>query len=248
MNIEKTFKLEKEMTPIVSAWMRRKGMVVKAEFLGPSNSPIDLVGMIVDPVQHEKRVVARHWARIAWPGYANICLELPSMDSGQGMTAEDLCADVKERCRQDETSAWYRTVLEERKRNLGDLVKRRFVVEVAHGQYASNIDWMPLHKQLVAIELKLHRTQEVVYQAQRNKVITDDSYIAMPYTKAKRVLAKGVPANIADFGIGVIGVQKNRCVELLAPSSNGSVLDLGCQMHAVDKLWHHYRNEQKVAE
>lgn len=61
--------------------------------------------------------------------------------------------------------------------------------------------WMPIYRELVAIELKLARIADVIYQAKTNSHLVTHSYIAMPYKAAYRALDK---AKTAKVGVIVV--------------------------------------------
>src|SRR6185503_18728144 len=60
------------------------------------------------------------------------------------------------------------------------LIKQRFVKCTGTRLQRLN-GWMPLHKRLMAVELKLHRVEEALHQATANLMFADESYVALPH-------------------------------------------------------------------
>ena len=221
------FSLESEMTPLVDRWLQRQGMVTRSEFYLPWGV-VDLVGIAIDSSQNQKRLSFGQKGRIGSLARASVLLNLPDYDEGRGKSLRSLHKDFM--------GLIPMSKLDE---DLELLIKKRFVVRSSPKKYAKLNGWMPLQEKLIAVELKLDRVQDVIAQAVANKGLTENSYIALPYSKAKRVLAGSVPANISESGIGVIGVLSNRCIEMVEPSIMHKAEESAVQLHAVDRLWQH---------
>ena len=71
--------------------------------------------------------------------------------------------------------------------------------------------WMPLYSQVVAVEMKLTRMAEVVFQARTHYPHVTESWIAMPRPYARRVAER-----VDGTGIGVLEVTPGACADILA--------------------------------
>jgi hypothetical protein len=98
--------------------------------------------------------------------------------------------------------------------------------------------WVPLHKQLLAVELKLRRVEEAMYQALNNLAFADQSYIGLPKDLALRVAAKGSRwTSFLEQGVGVLAVTSRDCFIVMHSKDRSSILDPVIQFHCVEKLW-----------
>jgi hypothetical protein len=98
---------------------------------------------------------------------------------------------------------------------------------------------MPLHKQLVAIELKLHRIEEAMSQAWNNLSFAEKSYVALPSDVAIKV--KSRQSRWSPFirsGVGVLSVTAKSC-EVVIPSKRclSYEPDPVLQFYCVEKFW-----------
>ncbi|MBN1459987.1 MAG: hypothetical protein JXA57_10640 [Armatimonadetes bacterium] len=110
------YALERDMTPVVEAWLRAQGMVVRREVYMPYGI-CDLVGCELDEENVRRRVATGYKARSS----------------------------------------------------------RQCLRDIECGR-----PWLPLHRRLVFVELKLSRTAEVWRQAARFQAY-GESWVAMPY-------------------------------------------------------------------
>lgn len=98
--------------------------------------------------------------------------------------------------------------------------------------------WMPLYKNIIAVELKLSRTSEVVSQAQTHIHYTHGSYIAMPIRTAKRAVER-------TLGVGVLGVRKSS-VKILKYAVRCQPKNEWFSHRIAEVFWRHHRNELKL--
>jgi hypothetical protein len=104
--------------------------------------------------------------------------------------------------------------------------------------------WRPLHKRIVAVELKLRRIVESLHQAYNNLSGVDESYVAFPDDVAARILANhGRWAAYWDHGIGLLSVNEG-CAVLIPALPNDRQRDWMVERQ-VEKFW---RERRKLAK
>ena len=63
---------------------------------------------------------------------------------------------------------------------LKDLKKAKYIKEIDNNYYAKINGWLPIGKELIAIEAKLNDWKRGFYQANRYKAFADKTYLAVP--------------------------------------------------------------------
>jgi hypothetical protein len=122
-------------------------------------------------------------------------------------------------------------------RILERLVADRFVAPDEWGTGYRRINgWMPLHKRLIAIELKLSRLSDAVHQAAANRDFADESYVGLPMDLARRVSSSSHRVDVADAGVGLIGVAPEGCRCLIRAKSSVKASPI-TQLHCVERFW-----------
>jgi hypothetical protein len=101
--------------------------------------------------------------------------------------------------------------------------------------------WMPLHKRLIAVELKLNRVEEAISQARNNLIFADSSYVWLPKKLALRVASRRIrESSFLESGVGLLAVASAEC-EILIPSRHCSAKpDPVIQFYCVEKFWRTY--------
>jgi len=170
-----TFRLEKEMTPIVTTWLAQRCSYVHAETGFPWGI-CDLVGCTFDPERVRLRTAMRQRTPLTMKAF-------------------------------DEPN-WQRP-------------------------------WMPLYRDLIAVELKLSRQSEVLAQASSYARVVTKSWIAMPSHYA----VKTIDAARRE-GLGVLAVEADGCKVLLPPYRNArNTLWPWIPHQLAERFWRKYRNE-----
>jgi hypothetical protein len=90
--------------------------------------------------------------------------------------------------------------------------------------------WRPLHRRIIAVELKLSKVAAVLRQARENRPHVDESYVAVPLD----VVVSRVPKTDWN-GIGLIGVGQEGCQVLIPAQARHGVSHL--VDHQVEKFW-----------
>lgn len=213
------FKLESEMSPIVQRWLTRRGLEFKPEFSTPWGK-CDFVGVEFNVQNLKLRRESKQFRKLASISQAAILFEVPFATNGPGIQRSHL---------HEKFSILERIELEQ---EISRLAKGNFVSEDATGVLTRTDHWFPLHSRVVAVELKLKRIKEAMQQAKLNQGFATESYVAFPIEVAKQInAARHLWSVYFDLGIGLIGVSRRGCVEMIPSSSanrNSEVLTTLC--------------------
>lgn len=96
--------------------------------------------------------------------------------------------------------------------------------------------WLPLHKKAIAIELKLSRVADALYQASANREFVDESYVGLPIDVAERVARSSIYAEFRATGVGILGVSLDECRRILRPSLPPKPNSVA-QLHCIERFW-----------
>jgi hypothetical protein len=220
------FAREAEMLAPVGRWLKANGMTAKSEFVTPWGV-CDLVGLRFNARKVIRRLELRQKRAVSSVTRALLLLKIPDIETRRSVTLERLVRiygpSISEEVVRDETSR---------------LVADRFVVRTSRQRLQRVNGWIPLQDQIVAVELKLSRVDEVLRQALNNLGFADESYAALPADVARRV--KSNPSRWSkafDSGVGLLSVSRHRCELLKAAKKNGRWVDKALQLYCVEKFW-----------
>lgn len=228
------FALEREMTPIVEAWLQARSDVVRREFSPAWGGAVDLVGCRF----HQDAVEARR--RL---GQQQIIHRLDRVQILLAISSSEASPTSLSRLTEQFPRQYMRHPIT---RELGWLIKRRLVREV-DGGFCRVTPWLPLHERVVAVELKLNRIDEVYHQARNNHAFATDSWAALPADVATRLVCGGRRVGFAQFGIGVLGVDAEGCYELRAARHRTDDMLDPCVVDAAERLYRAWRTTKPDA-
>ena len=220
-----SFRYEAELFEPVESWLTQAGLQTKREFVVPWGV-CDLVGLAFDPSKVEKRLDLRQSQKIGPVSRVELLLSLPDAESEKSISLVSL-------------ERKYRNLVprEILLRELELLQRRNFARADERGRYQKLNGWMPLHRRLVAVELKLSRVSEALQQAISHHAFADESYIALPMTVADAVTTSD--SRLQHFkhsGVGILGVGPSECCLKLAarikPPTSSTF-----QIHASERFW-----------
>ena len=179
--------------------MRSKGLTVKSEFVTPWGI-CDLVGLTFDQRRVDFRISLGQSRAIGSITRASLMLLVPDAGAGKPTTLKHLV-------RACSSSVPPEVVADELARLIADgFVRRR------RGHLQKINGWLPLQRQLVAVELELSRIEEALRQAKSNLGFADESYVAVPWEVANRVKEKTTRSSLfLDAGVGLISVSEKCC-------------------------------------
>lgn len=219
------FSYEREMLEPAARWLRDQGLMVKTEFPTPWGI-CDLVGCSLNKNRVRKRLNLRQTKPIGSLLRVHLLSLIPDEPDGRGIRIEDLHRVFggyldKERIGHE----------------VARLVRDHFVEPTDFGTFYKVNGWMPLHKRLVAIELKLSRVDDAFRQAINNLGFADESYVAMPAQMARRLATHKTHARFKSKGIGLLAVDPGGCEVILKAVIRGARDDLVVQEHSVERFW-----------
>lgn len=216
------FDLEKWMTLPALKWLTATPMLVKPEFRTPWGI-CDLVGVEVDHGRVAQRMSLGQKKSIGLPSRIALLQLIPGTTTNLSASIESLHAQTGESVSTIE-------------RELKVLCERRLILRSAPNSFQSLISWAPLHRRIVALELKLSRIEEVIAQARAHAAFATESLIGLPEDKAERLAASDRAKEVRDAGLGLLAVNKDNATLLISPAS-AATPDPVMQMHCVEQFW-----------
>jgi len=218
------FRTESEMLPVVESWLLKQGLQTKIEFSMPWGI-CDLVGCRLQEDQLEKRLkLGQRWpvgplTRVA------VLLRLSQTRSTDSLKLKKLHSDLDPLFGHTQVNA-----------HIQELRKRRFLTTGDQNEMQSVATWLPLHERLVAIELKLSRVSDVLYQAKLNREFADESYVALPFEVAQRAKLRDLDYGFSELGVGLLAVAGDR-LEVLLQAHRSPTMISELQAHAVERFF-----------
>lgn len=218
-----TFAREREMARPVRSWLMSQGLQVKQEYSTPWGI-CDFVAASLNRTLVRKRLELRQSNAIGSLFRLALLQRIPDSRSGRSISwsrLEHLC----------------RVPSEYLEAELDKLIVNRFVIRTPRGAFQKLNGWQPLHKKIIAIELKLNRVAEAIMQARANRAFATESFIALPAETAYRLARSERKHELTMAGVGIIAVSRESCTVLLRPSDCGIAADPVLQMHCVERFW-----------
>lgn len=218
------FRYESEMTKTVEDWLLSQGMHVKREYPTPWGI-CDLVGCSLNKNKVKKRLNLGQKHPIGSQFRVLLLSHIPDMEENDVVNFAELYRQ-------------FANFLDESfiERELVKLIKDKFVQEVQPGVFQKLNGWFPLHRRIVAVELKLARISEVISQAYSNLEFADESYVGLPYDNAKHLYASRDKMQLAEKGVGIIGVYKEGIKVFLRSKFEGDSNKV-YSMHCSERFW-----------
>lgn len=223
------FQQEKEMTPVVKTWLKESGFRTKSEFRTPWGV-CDLVGCTMNAEAVETRVRLRQTAQLSNTLRATLFSAIPDESRRNGVSLDSLCSTLG--------NSSLRGRIEH---ELGKLIDGGFIVQTPTGSFKSRSRWKPLHREVIAIELKLTKVHEVIAQAIMNRSFATQSFLALPEDVVSR-MSRTASEKCTEAGIGVIAVSQTGCS--IAKEARETSSDEGLQIHLVDRFWSEARKDK----
>jgi hypothetical protein len=197
------FEYENQMVAPAEQWLQSQGLLTKKEFPTPWGI-CDLVGCSLNRNKVRKRLALRQTRPIRSPLRVHLLSLIPDETDHRTASIDAL----------HENFAGYL----DRERieiELDRLLRDRFIEQPSPGAYFKRNGWTPLHKRLIAIELKLSRIDDALHQAINNLGFADESYVGLPERTARGLLVQNRRADFTIRRIGIIGVGLRTCTVVL---------------------------------
>ncbi len=214
------------MSGPVLRWMHSNNLIVKSEFITPWGK-CDLVGLSFKKRNVAARLKLGQKRSVSSLTGSALLARIPDVETGEFITFKYLveqCAQII--CEE--------VIFEQTQRLIAD----GFVLSKGNRLQRLN-GWVPLHKQLIAVELKLNRVEEAISQARNNLIFADKSYVGLPMDLAVRLAAHGIRRmSFIDSGVGLLSVNRGKC-EVLIPSIKrpSPRRNPVIQFYCVEKFW-----------
>ena len=225
-----SFRLEAEMKIPVIKWMEEQNLYVKSEFNTPWGI-CDLVGVDFNQENVKKRLDYGQKRSIGSLLKATLLDAIPDSDTEEkkSITRNMLYKLYDDYIGRDKIDS-----------ELNRLVKNRFIENAGKNRFSKLNGWLPVQNRVVAIELKLNRIQEALFQAYNHCLFTTESYVALPEDVAIRVMSGKKADDFIVWGVGLISVSKSKCEVLIEPRLPATNVDKIMQTYIVDNFWTGY--------
>lgn len=230
------FRFETDMVGPVRLWLEKRRLVVRQEFETPFGI-CDLLGCTLNEEHVYERSRLGQKSALGPPLRVHIWHGVPDRDHHRSASLETLHAKYEHILSKEE-------VLQE----LQHLVKRRFLRVTRTGTYQKVNGWHPLHKSVVAVELKLRRISEAILQASRYSAFSSESYVALPLELAKRIERDGRFAEFRNRRVGLLGVTTTRTEVVVTPENSHNDSSNPAMTHVVESFWRtHVKGNSSLA-
>ena len=213
------------MAEPVLDWMHRNGLSVKTEFNTPWGI-CDVVGVKLRPSGVRLRLSYGQKHAVGPALRLHVLSKIPDQESGLTVTFHRLHAEYFACLSSDRLQT-----------ELEYLARRKFIASPSAGAYHKLNGWTPLHRQIVAVELKLFKVSQALLQARSNLGFATESYIALPMDLAFRVAHGRFGPAIRKTGVGLLGVSLTKCERFFAGSRVTETCDEVLQAHCVERFW-----------
>lgn len=219
------FSLEKDMSRYARNWLAGLGLIVKEEFYTPWGI-CDLVGASFISRRVRQRLSLGQRRSIGPPSRIELLNRIPESSTGKAITVKRLQREFG-----DTLTA------KDLEKELKRLADGRFLRTIKRGHLQRLDGWFPLHKRIVALELKLSRIDDALHQARAHFRFAEESYVGFPDDLAVRVVRSNRAARFEQSGVGIVSIGVQGCNILLRSKRQKRLVDLVLQMHCIERFW-----------
>ena len=184
----------------------------------------DLVAYRVDPSKCDARLTNGQYRSLERIEHYTVLRHLPEVGEGPGISIEHLCEKL------GRSPAFVRSTL------LGFLERSGYVARVGKDGFARVNGFIPIAKEIVAVEAKVSDWRKGAIQAKRYRWFADRVFLAIAAQYKHRV-QKDL---LQKHGIGLLSVEKN-CVTELLSSPVMAPHDPDRHSFAAEWLWRYKR-------
>lgn len=219
------FRYERDMLAPARQWLSEQGMMVKEEFTTPWGI-CDLVAASLDEERVRQRLQLGQRAAIGPLARVRILSAIPEVETKASNITRAIMST-------------YRGVLTQSQvdEEINKLIAGKFVRQGKKGTLQRINGWAPLHRRLVALELKLNRVQDALAQAASHQAFAEGSYVGLPTALAEKIAGSPRAAVFRAKGVGIVSVGQRQCSVALAPSTRQYPIDSALQAHCVERFW-----------
>jgi len=197
------FAYEQEMAAPAAGWLAGQRLMVKREFPTPWGV-CDLVGCSLNERRVQRRLALGQRKALRSQLRVHVLSLIPDRSSRRAVSLDELHRHFGGHLARHRISE-----------ELDRLIEDGFVEKADRRRYARRDRWMPLHKRLVAVELKLARTDDAFAQAVNNLGFADESYVALPAERVRRLVRGKLRSAFTERGIGLLAVGGEGCRTVL---------------------------------
>ena len=221
-----TFDYEHQMVKPAEQWLSSQGLATKREFSTPWGI-CDLVGCSMKEESVRQRLALGQTKPIGPQIRVLILSCIPDKTEDKSIGLKRLCREFSGFLDEDRIAL-----------ALDQLMKDKFVQTTRAGLFQKLNGWMPLHKRLVALELKLSRINDALHQAISNLEFADESYVGIPVEIGKSLINRRKKSEFVHEGIGIVAIsQKGGNVLLESNPITKPCKNQIVQMHCIERFW-----------
>jgi hypothetical protein len=220
-----SFDYEHQMLIPAEKWLTSQGLITKKEFFTPWGM-CDLVGCSLNDLSVKWRLLLGQKRAIGSHLRIMILSRMPDKEDGKSIYPKSLYRE-------------FSGVFDKKKikHEIDRLIKDKFVQKTSKGAYQKLNGWIPLHKRIVALELKLSRISDVLHQAINNLEFADESYVGLPIKNARRVMDSPKKLEFQEKGIGILGIDSAKCKVFLPAISKKYEQNQTFQIYCAERFW-----------
>jgi len=218
------FAQEREMATPVRSWLQAQKLLVKAEYSSPWGL-CDFVGLSFDPRRVRQRLRLRQRTAIGSILRLSLLHRIPEASDG---------SITIQRLEREFVNLMDRSRLAH---EIDQLVAARFIRFARHGSVHKLNGWTPLHRRILAVEVKLSRVQEALAQARSHLRFATEVFVAFPTPLAQRVVLDRRAQLFHSAGVGILAVSDHSCTTVLRPREREFLADPILQAHCVERFW-----------
>jgi hypothetical protein len=216
--------LESHLKGSVHRWLASSGLVPFEE-VTTSWGIVDVLGIRANVGNVMERLRAGHNQPIGDFRSILILLFIPTEKSRRSVSRTELHVEFGELL----GAATVDRIVEK-------LIRKRMVAHTAGRRLFRVIDTLPYHDELVCVELKLSRIDDVLAQARRHRVAATSSFVGLPQEVAEKVAASR-KGDFKDYGVGLLAITIDHCSVLVPAGSTGSERERAHEIAVAEKCW-----------
>ena len=221
----KMFRVEREMVGPADKWLRDQGLMTKKEFHTPWGI-CDLVGVALAQQRVGQRLRLGQKHPIGPVLRVDILNRIRGVATGRVTTVRSLEREYRELLSPSEI-----------RKEIARLEENRFIQIGRRGSLQRIDGWAPLHKRIIALELKLTRVDDALAQAVSHFGFAQESFVGLPARLAERVANSNRIEIFRNSGVGLVSVEPESCSVLLASEPLIAPANPTIQMHCVERFW-----------
>jgi len=219
------FQAESAMVGPAKKWLTNQGLLTKHEFQTPWGV-CDLVGVSLAAERVRQRLSLRQRDPIGPALRIDILNRIPDVATGKATTIRSLERTYQEMLTPGEL-----------RQEIARLQEWKFIQVSRRGSFQKINGWAPLHKRIVALELKLARVGDGLAQAVSHLGFAEESFVGLPTGLAERVASSNRSEAFRKSGVGLVSVGPLDCFVLLPSKPSRAHVNPTVQMHCVERFW-----------